>query len=92
MINNANFTIQINKDINSIIREMMNLIEKHKNQAKETLILNLEELNSYIENSLNKLTEVINNKAIMEATITEENNTLDTIIEINEKMERILEI
>ena len=70
----------------------MNLIEKHKNQAKETLILNLEELNNYIENSLNKLTEVINNKAIMEATITEENNTLDTIIEINEKMERILEI
>ena len=87
-----NFTIKINKDINSIIKEMMNLIEKHKNQAKETLILNLEELNSYIENSLNKLTEVINNKAIMEAAITEENNTLDTIIEINEKMERILEI
>ncbi|MBD7916076.1 dynamin family protein [Clostridium sp. Sa3CUN1] len=86
----VNFTFGIFKDLNLVIKSMTDSIEKHKEKAKETLILNLDELNHSIENKLNNLKEIINNKAEIEVAITEDNNKLNTIEDINEKLEKIL--
>lgn len=85
-----NFTLGIFKELNSVIKSMTDSIEKHKEKAKETLILNLDELNYSIENKLNNLKEIINNKTEIEVAITEDNNKINKIEDINEKLERIL--
>lgn len=86
------FTQDIYKELNSVIKSMTDSIENHKEKAKETLIFNLEELNFSIDSKLNTLNEIINNKAEVEVAITEANDKLNTIEQINEKLEKILAI
>ncbi len=86
------FTTSIFKELDGSIRSMTESIEKHKEKAKEILISNLDKLNLNIDNKLNSLKEVIDNKAEMEVAITIENDKLNTIEVINEKLEKILTI